>query len=200
MASDRCEEQDGMYPYSTVLLSGFQLRKANARMGKPNRPVEPGAFLLQHDDPVGGRSFPPGTRIEGHAGVGLTISVRERRWVRRPRIGFPARAARENRDRPGRPRPEGWIACFKSLDLDRRGNRCQRHLQRGNMQVLTEETSMVTLMKLGALAAIFVLAGSIQPALADSCQDRFQALYLKLDQSTPTRRGAPASSALTSHR
>ena len=68
------------------------------------------------------------------------------------------------------------------------------------MQVLTEETSMVTLMKLGALAAIFVLAGSIQPALADSCQDRFQALYLKLDQSTPTRsevttafKGAPPS-------
>jgi hypothetical protein len=36
-------------------------------------------------------------------------------------------------------------------------------------------------------AVLFLLAGSIQSALADPCQDRFTELYLQLDQMTPTK-------------
>jgi hypothetical protein len=36
-------------------------------------------------------------------------------------------------------------------------------------------------------AVLFLLAGSMQSALANPCQDRFSELYLQLDQTTPTK-------------
>ncbi len=47
--------------------------------------------------------------------------------------------------------------------------------------------SMGAFMKYRVPAVLFLLAGSMQSALADPCQDRFTELYLQLDQTTPTK-------------